>query len=296
MPKNRFILVMLSMVCFEISAQKIAFDLSGRLNFTLRDEYTSSEKRELYSYWFLTDSTAIRTQSEYSLNTTNDYKPNPGYEINGLFKFNLSERLALRTGVGLSFGSFSVGSNFKFVEGNVISVDTVPIDTLIIIPGPNPCDCYENSYGDISSDYDPRILHETLNFSMPAELESELISDRLHVRGGLFFQTPLYAATTQEFIGIVRTTVGDTTKCKYVKETEKNIAATGISNFQWGVSAWISYRILPQLQIEIGARKHMNDMYVKEDYQLFTNNNNSFKPLTFSAGVSYRLYIGTAEK
>ena len=77
MPKNRFILVMLSMVCFEISAQKIAFDLSGRLNFTLRDEYTSSEKRELYSYWFLTDSTAIRTQSEYSLNTTNDYKPNP---------------------------------------------------------------------------------------------------------------------------------------------------------------------------------------------------------------------------
>ena len=44
--------------------------------------------------------------------------------------------------------------------------------------------------------------------------------------------------------------------------------------------------------LDVAARQRVYDMYVREAYQDFSFDNNSYKPLTFSAGVNYRLYKG----
>jgi len=298
MPKNLIIIALLSILGNEINAQKLVFDLNGRMNFTQPGDHTTSETYDGNSGFWLNDTTLVRTYSTYTIDITNDYISNTGYEVNGLFTIKLSDRFSLRTGLGVTFGSYSIGSVFDIRDEVILKVDTVYQEKPEIGPGigSSLCDCYENSYADVSLGNNRRIHQEMINLSMPADLGYDIIPGKLSIRAGMFFQTPLYAAAKREYIDIEMTTMGDTTKCRYVKKTEKNTAATGVSNFQWGVSSWISYKILPQLQLEIGARKHVNDMYVKEEYQFFSNDNNSFKPLTFSAGVSYRLYKGVAPK
>ena len=296
MPKNLFIFLLLYMFGNDVHAQKLVFDLNGRINFTQPDDYLTHDTGVQFSSIDLNDSTVIRTYSEYFLDNTTEYEPIPGYDLNGLFTIKLSNRFSLRTGIGLNFGSMVVGASYKFTDGDVIRVDTLPKSINPDFPGgDNVCDCYENSYFDVSGGVDRRIHQEMINLSIPADIGYDIIPGKLSIRGGLFFQTPLYAATKRDYIDLLRATIGDTTKCKYVKETEKNTATTGVSNFQWGASAWITYQIIPQWQIEVGARKLVNDMFVKEEYQYFTYDNNSFKPLTFSAGLSYRLYKGMPE-
>ncbi len=296
MPKNLFILVMLSIGSFKMNAQKLVFDLNGRINFTQSDEYSKIDITEGYSSMSLNDSTEIRTYSEFIIYRTKEYMPKIGYDINGLFTFRLSDRFSLRTGIGLNYWSHRIGTTFDLDFGDVTRVDTVPKNMIVIFPGGSEsCDCYENSFSDVRDKYDPNIHQEMIHLSMPADFGYDIIPGKLSVRAGLYFQTPLYAAAKREYVDVEKTTMNDTTKCKYVIRSEKNTASSGISNFQWGVSGWISYEILPKVQLEIGARQQMSDMYVKEEYQYFSNDNNSFKPLTFSAGLSYRLYNGTPE-
>jgi hypothetical protein len=65
------------------------------------------------------------------------------------------------------------------------------------------------------------------------------------------------------------TTKENMTICKYVRVDEKNTATTGISNFQWGLSAWLDYQLLPYLQLEAGMRQQINDVYAKQNYNSF---------------------------
>ncbi|HEY3387660.1 MAG TPA: hypothetical protein VGK46_14200, partial [Saprospiraceae bacterium] len=69
----------------------------------------------------------------------------------------------------------------------------------------------------------------------------------------------------------------------------------GISNFQWGLSAWLNYEVFPGFRVEAGVRQQMSDIYVMEEFQFFILDNNSYKPLTLSAGISYRLFSSPAE-
>lgn len=296
MPKNLLILVILFISCSEINAQKIVFDLNGRMNFTQNGEHTSSYDLQGYMSVSLNDSTEIRTYREVAIETTRKYWLRNGYEINGLFTIALSDRFSVRTGLGLNFWAYNIGSSGEFTYGDVIRVDTVPKPINENFPGgSSSCDCFENSYSDVSSGFDRDIRQEIIHLSMPFELGYAIIPGKLNIKAGMFFQTPLYAAAKQDYIDLEMTTIDDTTKCKYVLGTFKNTATTGISNFQWGVSSWISYQLFPKLQVEIGVRKHVNDMYGKEEYQGIINDNNSFIPLTFSAGLSYRLYNGIPE-
>jgi hypothetical protein len=81
-------------------------------------------------------------------------------------------------------------------------------------------------------------------------------------------------------------------KCKWVKEEENTSALGGIRNFQWGVSAWASYEVLPNLMVEAGVRQQVSDVYANQQDRFFNFDDNSFKPFSFSVGLSYRLYKG----
>jgi len=278
-----------------VNAQKVVFDLNVGMNFSPPDGYARSYADEWYSYAPLNDSTVIRTQSEFIIENKQEYTPDIGFEANGLFSIKLSNRFSLNTGIGLNYFSYKVGTLSQGYFGGTIKVDTISYYPIIVFPGPNACDCYENSFSDVRDKYDPNIHQEMIHLSMPADFGYDIVPGKLSVRAGLYFQTPLYAAGKREYVDVEKTTMNDTTKCKYVIIAEKNTASSGISNFQWGVSGWISYEILPKVQLEIGERQQMSDMYVKEEYKYFSNDNNSFKPLTFSAGLSYRLYNGAPE-
>jgi len=295
MPKYLFILALFSIMGLAVNAQKVVFDLNVGMNFSPPDGYARSYADEWYSYAPLNDSTVIRTQSEFIIENKQEYTPDIGFEANGLFSIKLSNRFSLNTGIGLNYFSYKVGTLSQGYFGGTIKVDTISYYPIIVFPGPNACDCYENSYADVSADFDRRIHMEMINLTIPAEIGYTIIPHKLEIRAGMFMQTPLYAASKREFIDIERMTMDDTTKCKYIRALEKNEGTIGISNFQCGVSARIAYEIFPNLRLEVGIRKLVNDMYVKEEYQLYSNDNNSFKPLTFSAGLSYRLYNGAPE-
>ena len=276
----------------QVKAQKVGFELNARVNYSQPSEYTNREVRESFSRFPLNDSTDILTLWELSIDHTSDYKTNPGFEVNGLFNIRMSDRFSLRTGMGLNYGSFSVGSSLNFTLGDMISVDTIPRDTNDIFPIGSLCDCYENNSEDVIDGLDERTHQSMLNLAIPVELGYDIIPGKLSIRAGAYFQTPLYAAAKREYIDVEVSTTEDMTKCKFVIAEEKNTAATGINNFQWGVSSWINYQLSPKLQVEVGVRKLMNDTYVKEELQIITYDNNSFKPLTFSAGISYRFDLG----
>jgi hypothetical protein len=160
--------------------------------------------------------------------------------------------------------------------------------------GLNECDCFENAFSDVSQGISNRKHQEMINLSIPADIGYDIIPGKLSIRAGAYFHTPLYAATERSYVTIEMSTAEDMTKCKWVRVDEKNTATAGISNFQWGVSSWLDYKILPNLRLELGVRQQMSDVYVNEEYQFYTFNSNSFKPLTFSAGLSYRLFKGVS--
>lgn len=293
MPHKLLYLTMLILASFEISAQKVVFDLNARASMAQAGEYTKLDSFNSYATTRLDDTTVIRRYMNYVYNDKRDYLANTAFEINGLFTFKLSERFSLRTGLGLNYGTYSIGSGFYEVSSDVYKVDTVYQE--IFVPGPGSgsiCDCYENSFSEVYAGLDRRTHQQLLNLVIPADIGYDIIPGKLSIRGGAYFQTPLYAAASQLEIDLEMTTMDDMTKCKWVRVENKTTALHGIRNFQWGVSAWAVYDVLPRLQVEVGVRQQVNDMYVKEDYQSFSFDNNSYKPLTFSAGVNYRLYKG----
>lgn len=293
MPNKLLFLVILLLASFEISAQKVVFDLNARLNSTLFSVYTNVESYEAFSITRLDDTTVIRKYRNITQENEKDYFANTGYEINGLFTIKLSERLSLRTGLGLNYGTYSIGSYTNWISSDVISMDTVYDeigDPFIDIE--SPCDCFENSSSDVSGGLDRRTHQQLLNLSIPLDIGYDIIPGKLSVRGGAYFQTPLYAAASQQRLDVEMTTTDDMTKCKWVIIEDKTTALHGIRNFQWGVSTWATYELLPGVRVELGVRQQINDMYVMEDNQSFRLNGNSYRPLTFSAGVSYRLFEG----
>jgi hypothetical protein len=290
---NKFLFIaFLFLASFEISAQKVVFDLNARVNFTQAGEHTELDSFDAYSVTRLDDTTVIRRYYNILSETQRDYLARTAYEINGLFTIKLSERFSLRTGLGLNYGTYSIGSSSNWENSNVTKVDTVydEIDDPIIGSG-SQCDCYENSSSDVSG-YDRRTHQQNLNLSIPLDVGYDIIPGKLSIRGGAYFQTPLYAAASNQRLSLQMTTTEDMTKCKWVIIENKTTALHGISNFQWGVSAWATYEVLPRVRVEVGVRQQVNDMYVIEEYQDFSFDNNSYKPLTFSAGVSYRLFDG----
>ncbi|HSF90537.1 MAG TPA: outer membrane beta-barrel protein [Saprospiraceae bacterium] len=295
MPNKLFSLVVLLLAVFEINAQKVVFDLNARVNFTQSGEYTKLDSFDASSDIRLDDTTVIRRYYHFISENTKDYLARTAYEINGLFSIKLSERVSLRTGLGLNYGTYSIGSSSNFSISDVISIDTVYDEEDPIFVG-SQCDCYENSSSDVSAGLDRRTHQQMLNLSIPLDIGYDIIPGKLSIRGGAYFQTPLYAAASQKRVTVEMTTTGDMTKCKWVVIENKTTALHGIRNFQWGVSAWATYEVLPRLQLELGVRQQVNDMYVREEYQDFSFDNNSYKPLTFSAGVSYRLFEGGVEE
>ena len=292
MPKKLFYLTILLLACFEISAQKVVFDLNARVNFTQSGEYTKVDSFDASSGTRLDDTTVIRRYYHFISENTKDYLARTAYEINGLFSIKLSERVSLRTGLGLNYGTYSIGSSSNYSISDVIRIDTIydEKDDPIIIG--SQCDCYENSSSDVSAGLDRRTHQQLLNLAIPADIGYDIIPGKLSVRGGAYFQTPLYAAASNQRLDLEMTTTEDMTKCKWVIIENKTTALHGIRNFQWGVSAWATYEVLPRVRVEVGVRQQVNDMYVREEYQDFSFDNNSYKPLTFSAGVNYRLYKG----
>ena len=285
-------LTMLILASSGICAQKVVFDVNARVNFTQPGEYTKLDSFDTSSGTRLDDTTVIRRYYHFISENTKDYLARTAYEINGLFSIKLSERVSLRTGLGFNYGTYSIGSSSNFSISDVIRIDTVydKEDDPIIIG--SLCDCYENSSSDVSAGLDRRTHQQLLNLSIPLDIGYDIIPGKLSIRGGAYFQTPLYAAASNQRVDLEMTTTEDMTKCKWVIIENKTTALHGIRNFQWGVSAWATYEVLPRVRVEVGVRQQVNDMYVIEDYQDFSFDNNSYKPLTFSAGVSYRFYRG----
>ncbi|MBP9135203.1 MAG: hypothetical protein KBF75_14345, partial [Saprospiraceae bacterium] len=60
MPNKLFYLTILLLACFEISAQKVVFDLNARVNFTQSGEYTKLDSFDSYSTTRLDDTTVIK--------------------------------------------------------------------------------------------------------------------------------------------------------------------------------------------------------------------------------------------
>lgn len=293
MPHKLLSLAVLLLAVFEISAQKVVFDLNARVSMPQAGDYAKLDSFNSYSTTRLDDTTVIRRYMNYVYEDKRDYLANTAFEINGLFTIRLSERFSLRTGLGFNYGTYSIGSGFYEVSSDVYKVDTVYQE--IFVPGPGSgslCDCFENSSSDVSAGLDRRTHQQLLNLAIPADIGYDIIPGKLSIRGGAYFQTPLYAAASQKRLTVEMTTTGDMTKCKWVVIENKTTALHGIRNFQWGVSAWATYEVLPRVRVEVGVRQQVNDMYVREEYQDFSFDNNSYKPLTLSAGVSYRLFEG----
>ena len=293
MPHKLFYLAILILACFEISAQKVVFDLNARVSMAQAGLYTKLDSFNSYSTTRLDDTTVIRSYMNYVYEDKTDYLANTAFEIHGLFTIKLSERFSLRTGIGLNYGTYSIGSVTYEVSSDVYKVDTVYQE--IVVPGPGSgaiCDCFENSASDVFGQLNHRTFQQLLNLEIPADIGYDIIPGKLSIRGGAYFQTPLYAAASNQRLSLEMTTTEDMTKCKWVIIENKTTALHGIRNFQWGVSAWATYEVLPRVRVEVGVRQQVNDMYVREEYQDFSFDNNSYKPLTFSAGVSYRLYKG----
>ena len=159
MPKKLFYLTILLLACFEISAQKVVFDLNARVNFTQSGEYTKVDSFDASSGTRLDDTTVIRRYYHFISENTKDNLARTAYEINGLFSIKLSERVSLRTGLGFNYGTYSIGSSSNYSISDVIRIDTIydKEDDPIIIG--SQCDCYENSSSDVSAGNKIRLVN-----------------------------------------------------------------------------------------------------------------------------------------
>lgn len=290
---QRILILVLLFISQDFIAQNVVFDLNGRINFAQPDESTVTDTVMGYSSRRLDDTTVVRTYSNYVQEITSDYISNKGYEVNGMLTIKISNRLSVRTGIGVQFGSFSYGKDYEIVDLQVTHIDTLYQEITDPFPdgGSSSCDVFENSYSDVASGISNRIHQEMINLSVPAEIGYDIIPGKLVIRAGGYFHTPLYAAAKRSFITLEHHTVDTMTICRWVRVDEKNTATTGTSNFQWGISSWLDYQLLPYLQLEVGVRQQMNDVYAKQEVSFFSSPG-GFRPMTFSAGLSYRLYKG----
>ena len=90
------------------------FSLYGKVNYVRQDEEIFSNQYDSYSYTImnLVDSTYIK--AHYHVTSTNKkiYKPEINFEAGANITFRLSNRLSLRTGVGLNYLTFNIETKF----------------------------------------------------------------------------------------------------------------------------------------------------------------------------------------
>lgn len=262
------------------------FSINGRINYVHNSIRTSINQLDATSTQKINDSMSIRKELHIIRKQQKSYTPKIGYDVSGNIYFKLFHRLSVKTGLGLNYLSFDLNSKTLASETVTLSIDTIESKNDGITSFFTSCDSFKNSIADLGKVKVGK-TQDIFSLKIPLELEYEIVKSKLYIRVGAFMQTPLFALAKREYITTRSEMVDGRKICEFVKVAEKNTSGNNLNNFHLGMTAELAYRIYRNFCIEMGISKQLGNVYTKEEFQIYPADNEDFRPLEMSFGVSY---------
>lgn len=290
--------IILLVIPKSIVSQKNTFSISGRTQYIPELNNFNNRTYQSYSIKELNDSLLIKTYYKGSSIYEYIYSAKLGYELIGNIKFNITDRLILKTGLGLNFISFNTNSEVYRFESEQLSIDTIPKTTSTpVTPSSSTCDNYINSFFDLR-EIQKGIDYEIISLKVPLEINHLFLSNKLNLGLGVFIQTPLYSTKTEEYITTEREESNGITSCKYVIITRKDKSGNSLNNLQMGLSGNVSYKILKNIAFEIGITKEFRNVFYQDENNqsgyFLSSSNFEYNPYKLHLGLEY--LFGKKEK
>jgi hypothetical protein len=282
--------ILLSFFCIaNLNAQGVGFELKAGLLFPQDGSHIQVDPDTFNIYRsdiFGGDTSYIHYTIAGELRSERQYYGKTGYEVNGLFTIPLANRLSLKTGIGFNYFSFYSDLRISVNYLDTISTDTEEPDFPFITPI-GSCDCYENTIDDLGP-LDDKERFEHVNMQIPVGLDFKIVPRRLGIHVGGYVQLPVFASYKRQAISIQSYESEDMTKCRYLLNEYTNTSGDGIRHVQAGVDAGVRWNIFDRISLNVGVRKSLTNVFVAPENQESSFGVNVYKPLAFSAGVSYR--------
>lgn len=293
---SRLIIVsLLQLVSMHMVAQRAYFQWSGGMIYTRDDRHQTSilDTGQVISVFpNQGDTFSIITERIYNLNRVSVYTPEIGFEVQGNLVIPISGKFNLLSGVGFNYFSFQQDETIHSEWIQTLSVDTVQGNAAGFPNFPGDlgtlCDCYENEFP--SEEFDDLKYHHQLYLQVPLRLEYNVVPGRLKLNAGAFAQLPLFGSIKEESVALTWHESEGMTKCRFDLIEHKNKSGDGIRHVQAGVSAGLSFSIFKNITLDVGIRKSLTNIFVAPAYQQQDLSEDDFRPLSFTAGVSYRLH------
>ena len=260
------------------------FWIGGSISYNLTGTATSFEEFSFRSIRILNDSIGVIDSTFSMTEQVNEYSSKTGLNVHGKIQIQISDKLNLETGLGLSWNSTDRSS-----MRNSLSFDRTAVDTIDLNSSSTPdvftssCDAFTNSFQDFDIS-DVNQIH-AIHLTIPVELTYSVLENLLEVGIGGYMRTPLFTSFSREFLRIERQQAGQQTLCTLVEVREHDQSGNGFRNLQLGFSAGIKYYVDEDLRITFAADKLLNGLFIDPDSQPFPLNDDEFNPWTFSIGV-----------
>lgn len=285
-------LFMLVFFVYSISgnAQHLQFRLGAGVHQLNDQSYSSTEMGQgfIRQVLFIGEDTL---QINYWINAAfhyrSTYRGQLGYHGYMEVQIPLNPRLYINTGIGFNYSKFNIQRDFDFENLDTITIDTTPYMPLIFIGGGSPvvCDCFENSYADVSPGVElPSV--QSLSMTIPLKVHYALIPRRLSFAVGAYSQIPLWIAQKNPVIRREMEEVDGMTKCKYVIDENLDLSGIDIRRIQFGLSANVDIGLFDGLALTLGVAKQLSNTFVSPQYQIGSIDK-VYRPFQFSAGLVY---------
>lgn len=266
---------------------QVQLSIEGGVNYVPSASNSENEDRE--ATWFvpLNDSTWLQQLRNVTYQYDKTYTPKVGFEVKGNLRFRVSDRVNVRTGIGLNFLKFEFRSSAQILSATLIQQDTVEATTSFPF-NPLECDSIVNSLGDLGP-VNNEPTQAILYLQIPITVEYAIIAEKFFIDAGAYIMTPVYANRKREYVSLHREEHAGQVVCEYMRVEENNTSGNSLRDLLMGVSANVSYKFANRFSVKVGVAKDVSNVFVDSDYQQSPYSDEKFNPLRLSFGIEYFL-------
>ncbi len=276
------VVIFTSFICINfLSGQTNKFSITARTNFLQTQAYQTTYQYQSNFASPLNSQQWLEQLVNVSVTNKREYEPKLGFEVFGLFTIRISNKIALRTGLGLNYTSLNIMGGAIDSEFDVIRQDTVPAREFT-----SSCNVYENSISDLG-EIKRGVDLSIFNLIVPIGLQYQFINNKINLEIGAVLQTPLISNAKSEAFRIEREESPNGNKCTFVKIKRNDGSGNSLQNSQIGGMVNVHYSILNNIRLELGVRQMFSSQFVKEEWQTFPITRDLLRPLILSIGINY---------
>ena len=285
-----YLILILTFTSISVFGQTVNFSLDGNAQYILPETYQSEDGEiSRTSIRVLNDSLQERTTYNSTYTAIQEYTTKAGINVTGNIHIAITEKLNLKSGLGLSYLLFDSRPSVSWDPGNdeIINIDTISNAEQSIGGVLSQCDIFINNTGS-SGPVKQEITHQLISLKIPIELEYTLLKDKFFVGVGGYLQTPLFTSVVSENHTIKMEEINGQTVCEPEKVVNKNTTGSSFSDLQIGIGGNFTYMFSKKIGFKVGVTKDINNIFNNPVSVFALTTNGVFKPLKFSFGFRYR--------